>query len=606
MSFRRCLAAAALCTLALPVWCLGQVPVTFHSVSAPDGPAASDVLAVDLNNDGLPDIVSSSLATSPCSVTTSLANGNGTFQAPSTFYLDAAEATTCSVAAADMNADGKADLVVVTPGDNRILVFLGNGDGSFQFQITSRIPMPSGAFFFLNIVAADFNHDSKADVVVQYSTAFNSATGYNRYVLLLEGDGTGGFASVRTIFAAPPNTAASDIVVGDFDSNGSVDVALLAPSCDSCHSLLHILYGNGRLGFLDTTPFPATSFPFLTAGDLNSDGRTDLFGVDEARNQLVTLFGRKDRTFDVYHSPVSISGTLGSISECCSGILAMADFNDDGRMDIVGLLGQGYPGTTEQLAFFLADPNPGEFTTQLVDLPSHEFATNPVVGDFNRDARPDVLINEADIPNGTQSLLVAALNRTTGNRWSNCNYPRQGKAIALCAPIDSTSSPVNFSATASAFEPLRKIELWVDGNKVEQQDHTWNGSAWFNYTAAFSPGAHMGTFFAADIGNDLQQLDFDFIVGASPCAAPSSPGVSICKPVGFATSSPVLVETAAKVSGSLARMELWVDGVKKYTETTSLWFNTSVYVGPGNHRFDVFAVNTAGTKWLQSAYATTP
>ena len=173
MSFRRCLTTAALCTLALQAWCLGQAPVTLHSVSSPDGPAAADVLAVDLNNDGFPDIVSSSLVSQPCSVTTSLANGNGTFQAPSTFYLDAGDATTCSVAAADMNADGKADLVVVIPGDNRILVFLGNGDGTFQYQITSGIPMPRGAFFFLSIVAVDFNHDGKPDVVVQCSAAFN-------------------------------------------------------------------------------------------------------------------------------------------------------------------------------------------------------------------------------------------------------------------------------------------------------------------------------------------------------------------------------------------------------------------------------------------------
>ena len=76
------------------------------------------------------------------------------------------------------------------------------------------------------------------------------------------------------------------------------DLAFLAPSCGSCPGILHVLYGNGRLGFLDTTPFPDTSFPFLTAGDLNSDGRTDLFGVDEGSNQLVTLYGRKDRTFD--------------------------------------------------------------------------------------------------------------------------------------------------------------------------------------------------------------------------------------------------------------------------------------------------------------------
>ena len=50
MSFRRCLTTAALCTLALQAWCLGQAPVTLHSVSSPDGPAAADVLAVDLNN----------------------------------------------------------------------------------------------------------------------------------------------------------------------------------------------------------------------------------------------------------------------------------------------------------------------------------------------------------------------------------------------------------------------------------------------------------------------------------------------------------------------------------------------------------------------------
>ena len=67
MSFRRCLTTAALCTLALQAWCLGQAPVTLHSVSSPDGPAAADVLAVDLNNDGFPDIVSSSLVSQPCS-----------------------------------------------------------------------------------------------------------------------------------------------------------------------------------------------------------------------------------------------------------------------------------------------------------------------------------------------------------------------------------------------------------------------------------------------------------------------------------------------------------------------------------------------------------
>jgi hypothetical protein len=59
----------------------------------------------------------------------------------------------------------------------------------------------------------------------------------------------------------------------------------------------------------------------------------------------------------------------------------------------------------------------------------------------------------------------------------------------------------------------------------------------------------------------------------------------------------VQVQAASTITGTLDRMELWVDGVKKYTETSSKTLNTSLSLGSGSHRFGVFAVNTAGTKW---------
>lgn len=62
-------------------------------------------------------------------------------------------------------------------------------------------------------------------------------------------------------------------------------------------------------------------------------------------------------------------------------------------------------------------------------------------------------------------------------------------------------------------------------------------------------------------------------------------------------SSPVQVLATSTITGTLARMELWVDGEKQYTETTSKVLNTSIGVAAGTHRFTVFAVNTAGTKW---------
>jgi hypothetical protein len=51
-------------------------------------------------------------------------------------------------------------------------------------------------------------------------------------------------------------------------------------------------------------------------------------------------------------------------------------------------------------------------------------------------------------------------------------------------------------------------------------------------------------------------------------------------------------------------MELWVDGVKRYTETSSTTLNTTLSLAAGSHRFTIFAINTAGTRWEQVVSAT--
>ena len=92
---------------------------------------------------------------------------------------------------------------------------------------------------------------------------------------------------------------------------------------------------------------------------------------------------------------------------------------------------------------------------------------------------------------------------------------------------------------------------------------------------------------------------------AASCSAPSSNGVHICAPTsGSTVSSPVVVKAASTVSGTIARMELWVDGVKKYTATSSKQLNTTIGLAAGSHRFSVFAVNTAGQKWQSVVTAT--
>jgi hypothetical protein len=87
------------------------------------------------------------------------------------------------------------------------------------------------------------------------------------------------------------------------------------------------------------------------------------------------------------------------------------------------------------------------------------------------------------------------------------------------------------------------------------------------------------------------------VVVSSSCPAPDSDGVHICLPArGSSVSSPVRVEAAAKITGTIANTQLWVDGVKKYS-TASTSLTDSIGLSAGTHRFAVLATNTAGQKW---------
>src|SRR5207302_4132996 len=89
-----------------------------------------------------------------------------------------------SAAVGDMNGDGKPDIVVANGVASNLLVFLGNGDGTFQ------APKASGSFFLATYVTlGDFNNDGKLDAAVRGISGAQ--------IVLGNGDGTfrGSFAT---------------------------------------------------------------------------------------------------------------------------------------------------------------------------------------------------------------------------------------------------------------------------------------------------------------------------------------------------------------------------------------------------------------------------
>ena len=81
-------------------------------------------------------------------VSVPLGNGDGTFQPQVTYAVGA---NPDAIVAGDFTGDGHLDLAVANSGDNTVSVLLGNGDGIFQPQVTYAVGSDPAA-----IVAGDF------------------------------------------------------------------------------------------------------------------------------------------------------------------------------------------------------------------------------------------------------------------------------------------------------------------------------------------------------------------------------------------------------------------------------------------------------------------
>ena len=171
----------------------------------------------DLNGDGKPDIVAANFAGN--SITVLLANGTGGFT-PAAGSPFGVGTDPQSVAIADLNGDGKPDIVTANFGGNNITVLFGNGLGAFTAAPGS--PFVVGAAP-TSLAVGDFNGDGKLDIVTA-----NSA---DNTITVLLGDGLGGFAAAAgSPFAVGTNPVST--ALGDFNRDGKLDI-LTANSGDN-------------------------------------------------------------------------------------------------------------------------------------------------------------------------------------------------------------------------------------------------------------------------------------------------------------------------------------------------------------------------------------
>ena len=267
----------------------GQFGTPVATTLPPGGVAAegwvfgyiNTVTVADFNGDGVLDLVMNIGDVEFGNLDLMLGNGDGTFGAPSVILQNLAGG---SVRTADFDGDGKADLVFDQDDQTnpRLTIYRGNGDGTFQ--AASTFPT-AGAVGLGSITVADVNRDGILDLVVAAGTA-TSGGGVSESVTLQVFLGNGD-CTFRAGFSANESGAVTPgLALADLHGTGTLDLieehvipARLALPISNISVTLRV--GNGDGTFQNPVPLamPSGLSPWwfgMAVGDWNGDGLLDL------------------------------------------------------------------------------------------------------------------------------------------------------------------------------------------------------------------------------------------------------------------------------------------------------------------------------------------
>lgn len=230
-----------------------------HAVG--DGPRTSTV--ADFNGDNIVDIAVVHRVSDDIIIF--LGDGTGGFSQEHRFFSGDGSR---EAVAGDFNHDGVVDLAVTAKFVDKVFAFTGNGDGTFILTDETRSERQP-----VSVAAGDFNADGTLDLAVA-NLGIKAEPVESSGISILEGDGNGNFARVKKLSAG---NGPRKVIVADLNNDGVLDLAAANERSDD----VSVWLGNGTGDFGPQARWGRGSGigsgpQFLTAVDVNSDGRLDL------------------------------------------------------------------------------------------------------------------------------------------------------------------------------------------------------------------------------------------------------------------------------------------------------------------------------------------
>jgi hypothetical protein len=266
-------------------------------------------------------------------------------------------------AAADLNGDGKPDLVLRESSASHVL--LNDGSGRAFIEVTTFQP----GYYALAVV--DVNHDGFPDLVS------GSQTSTGAVIELLVNDGTGrSFLKSWSRRYGVASDAIETVLVANLNGDGFPDIA----AREIYSGLLITLHGTGGTDwFMQRNLLSLVDRTFaLAGGNVNKDSLTDL-AVHVGWGLVRVFVTQEDGSLaETWQSP--------DLGEAAFN-LALADFDQDGFDDVfVGTFGDG------KLRIFRNNQIGGFDLSWQGSVPGEGYTGT--VADLNDDGSPDLIVGE--------------------------------------------------------------------------------------------------------------------------------------------------------------------------------------------------------------------